>query len=124
MAVGPNHLGVLDASDSGAAPLLCLLHAAEICPISGNQRAASVGEDENQMQSSFTMRVDKDCQRLPFEWMVLPSDYDVLGKVVEVGSLSCLPCSLEHRYLMAQGDVFSLQRSLTTNAGEQGTERY
>ena len=43
------------------------------------------------MQSSFTMRVAKDCQRLTFEWMVLPSDYDVLGKVVEVGSLSCLP---------------------------------
>jgi hypothetical protein len=36
---------VLDASDSGAAPLLCLFHAAEICPISGNQRAASVGKD-------------------------------------------------------------------------------
>jgi hypothetical protein len=32
--------------------------------------------------------------------------------------------SLEHRYLMAQGDVFSLQCSLATKAGEKGTERY
>jgi len=32
--------------------------------------------------------------------------------------------SLEHRYLMAQGDVFSLQCGLATKAGEKGTERY
>src|SRR5262249_8748073 len=32
--------------------------------------------------------------------------------------------SLEHRYLMAQGDVFNLQCSLATKAGEKGTERY
>jgi hypothetical protein len=32
--------------------------------------------------------------------------------------------SLEHRYLMAQRDVFSLQCSLATKAGEKGTERY
>jgi len=32
--------------------------------------------------------------------------------------------SLEYRYLMAQGDVFGLQCSLETKAGEKGTERY
>jgi len=32
--------------------------------------------------------------------------------------------SLEHRYLMAQGDVFSLQCSLATKAKEKGTEHH
>jgi hypothetical protein len=32
--------------------------------------------------------------------------------------------SLEHRYLMAQCDVFGLQCNLPTKAGEKGTERY
>jgi hypothetical protein len=32
--------------------------------------------------------------------------------------------SLEDRYLMAQGDVFSLQCSLATKAGEKGTQRH
>jgi hypothetical protein len=32
--------------------------------------------------------------------------------------------SLENRYLISQGDVFSLQCSLATKAAEKGTERY
>jgi len=32
--------------------------------------------------------------------------------------------SLEHRYLMAQCDVFVLQCSLATKAGKKGTDRY
>ena len=48
------------------------------------------------MQSCFTMRVAKDRQRLTFEWMVLPSDCDVLGKVVDAGSVSCLPSTRFH----------------------------
>jgi len=36
----------------------------------------------------------------------------------------CMGSLEHHRKPMAQGDVFSLQCSLATKAGEKGTERY
>ena len=46
------------------------------------------------MQSSFTMRVAKDGQRLPFKGVLLPSNCDALGKVLEVGSVSWFPSTI------------------------------
>jgi hypothetical protein len=43
------------------------------------------------MQSSFTVGAAKDGQRLTFKWVVFPSNRDTLGKVLEMGSVSCFP---------------------------------
>jgi hypothetical protein len=43
------------------------------------------------MQSSFTMCVAKDGERLPFERVLVPRDFDVIWQVPDVGSVSCFP---------------------------------
>ena len=80
---------VLDGSNTGAAGLL--LSAANIRPFGRNQRAASVGKNQNEMKSFVTMRVAKDDERLTFKWVVLSRNRDALGKVLGVGSVSCFP---------------------------------
>jgi hypothetical protein len=50
---------VLYCRHRGAAQLAGVLTRIKIRPFGGNQRLASVRQDENQMQSSFTMSVAK-----------------------------------------------------------------
>jgi len=43
------------------------------------------------MESTLTMRVAKDGQRLTFERMLLPRNCDAIRQVLDMGSVWCVP---------------------------------
>jgi len=59
----------------------------EVRPFSGNQRLASVRQDQNELQSVLPVRVAQDFQRLSFERVVRTGDGHPLGEVLRVGSV-------------------------------------
>ena len=63
----------------------------EVCPCGGNQRLASVRQNQNELQSVLPVRVPQDFQRLSFERVVRTGDGHPLGKVLTVGSVWRFP---------------------------------
>jgi hypothetical protein len=63
----------------------------EVRPFGGNQRLASVRQNQNELQSVLPMRMAQDFQRLSFERVVWTGDGHPLGEVLRVGSVSWFP---------------------------------
>lgn len=60
----------------------------KICPVHRDQRFTAIGQDQNEMQSTFAMNRSKNVERPAFEWMASPDNGDSLGKVLMMGSVS------------------------------------
>jgi len=82
---------VLHRRHIGAMRRRCAFTSVKIRPFRRHQRLASVGKNQNQVQSLVTLPVAKNGERLTFKWVMLPSYRDVFGKVLEMGSVSCFP---------------------------------
>ena len=63
----------------------------EIRPISGDQRLASVWQNENELQAAAHVRVPEYLQRLSLEGMMRAGDGHSLGKVLMMGSVWWFP---------------------------------
>lgn len=63
----------------------------EIGPFRGDERSASIGQDQDQMQSILPMHRSQHRQGFTFKGMVLTKDGDSLGQVLVMGSVSLLP---------------------------------
>jgi hypothetical protein len=63
-------------------------HRDKVRPVRRDQRFTSIGQDQNEMQSTFAMRRPKDVERPAFERMASPDNGDSLGKVLMMGSVS------------------------------------
>jgi len=59
----------------------------EVRPFGGNQRLASVRQDQNELQSVLPVRLSQDFQRLSFERVVQTRDGHPHGEVLMVGSV-------------------------------------
>jgi len=59
----------------------------EVRPSGGDQRLASVRQNQNELQSVLPVRVSQDFQRLSFERVVRTRDGHPLGEVLTVGSV-------------------------------------
>jgi hypothetical protein len=69
------------------ATLLRLCSRGKICPVRRDQRFTAIGQDQNEMQSTFTMYGPKDIERPAFERMASTDDGDSLRKVLMMGSV-------------------------------------
>jgi hypothetical protein len=63
----------------------------EVCPISGNQRLTSVGQNEHELQAARHAGMPENLQRLPFKWVVRTSDGHPFWEVLMVGSVWWFP---------------------------------
>jgi hypothetical protein len=63
----------------------------EVGPVGGNQRFATVGQDEHELQAGRHVRLAQDLQRLSLEWVMRARDGDAFRKVLMMGSVWCLP---------------------------------
>jgi hypothetical protein len=63
----------------------------EVSPIGGDQRFASIRQNENELQSIGHVRVPQYLQRLSLERMMRTGNRDSLWKVPEVGSVWWFP---------------------------------
>jgi hypothetical protein len=61
--------------------------AGKIGPRGGNQRARSVGKNQQQVQSARSSRATQQLQFLAFKRMPLTDNLDGIGKVLEMGSV-------------------------------------
>ena len=68
----------------------------EVRPSGGDQRLASVRQNQNELQSVLPVRVSQDFQRLSFERVVRTRDGHPLGEVLMVGSVWRFPWILLH----------------------------
>ena len=71
--------------------MLRLLRRVKVSPVRSDQRLTAVGQDQNEMQPTFTMCRPKNVERLAFERMAGTNDGDVLRKVLMMGSVSWFP---------------------------------
>jgi hypothetical protein len=62
----------------------------EIGPVSRNQTAGAVRQDQDQTQPTLSMEAAEDVERLSFKRMMWPNDLDEL-RPLDVGSVSCRP---------------------------------
>jgi hypothetical protein len=63
----------------------------EVGPIRGDQRFASVRENDNELQACRHARLSEDLQRLSLERMMRTRDGHASGEVLMMGSLSWFP---------------------------------
>ena len=63
----------------------------EVRPFGGDERLASIRQNQHELQSVLPVRVPQDFQRLPFERVVRTRDGDPLGEVLTVGSVWRFP---------------------------------
>src|SRR5215472_6722577 len=63
----------------------------EVRPFGGDERLASIRQNQNELQSVLPVRVPQDFQRLSFERVVRTRDGDPLGEVLTVGSVWRFP---------------------------------
>jgi len=70
------------------ANLLRLCRRGKICPFHRDQRLTAIGQDQDEMQSTFTMYGPKDVERPAFERMPSTDDGNSLRKVLMMGSVS------------------------------------
>jgi hypothetical protein len=63
----------------------------EVRPFGGNQRPASVRQNQNELQSVLPVRVSQDFQRPSLERVVWTRDGHPLGEVLRVGSVWRFP---------------------------------
>src|SRR5918994_7733232 len=72
----------------------------EIGPVSWNQRAGAVRQDQDQTQPTLPVEAAEDFERLRFKRMMWPNDPDE-SRHLDVGSVSCLPLTaMSHAWLM------------------------
>ena len=65
--------------------------ALKVRPFGGDQRLASVRQNENELQATAHARVPEDLQRLSFEWVMRAGDDHSLREVLTVGSVWWFP---------------------------------
>ena len=70
-------------------PRLC--RRGKICRVHRDLRFTAIGQDQNEMQSTFAMNRSQNVERPAFEWMASTDDGDSLRKVLMMGSVSWLP---------------------------------
>ena len=63
----------------------------QIGPIGRDQRLTAIGQDQNEMQSTLTMRPLHNVQGSAIEGMTSTDNGDLLRKVLLMGSVSWLP---------------------------------
>ena len=63
----------------------------EVRPIGGDQRLASVRQNEDELQAAGHARLAEDLQRLSLEGVMRAGDGHALWKVLTVGSVWCFP---------------------------------
>ena len=63
----------------------------EVSPIGGDQRLASIRQNENELQAIGHARLPEDLQRLSFEWVMGTGDGHAFGEVLMMGSVSWFP---------------------------------
>ena len=68
----------------------------QIGPIGRDQRLSAIGQDQNEMQSTLTVRPLHNVQGSALERMASTDNGDLLGKVLMMGSVSWLPLTLFH----------------------------
>jgi hypothetical protein len=69
------------------ANLLRLCSRGKVCPVHRDQRFTAIGQDQNEMPSTFAMNRCKNVERPAFEWMASPDDGHSLRKVLMMGSV-------------------------------------
>ena len=73
------------------ANLLRLCRRGKICPVRRDQRFTAIGQNQNEMQSTFAMDRSQNVERPAVEWMASTDDGYLLWKVLMMGSVSCFP---------------------------------
>lgn len=63
----------------------------EVGPVGGDQRLASVRQNEHELQAVGHAGLPQNLQRLSLEWMMRTRDGYAFGELLMVGSVSCLP---------------------------------
>lgn len=63
----------------------------EVGPVGGDQRLASVRQNEQELQAVGHAGLPQDLQRLPLEWMMRTRNGYAFGELLMVGSVSCFP---------------------------------
>ena len=63
----------------------------EVCPFGGDQRLASVRQNENELQAALHVCVPEDLQRLSLERVMRAGDGHPLREVLTVGSVWWFP---------------------------------
>jgi hypothetical protein len=63
----------------------------EVGPLGRNERATSIGQNQDQMELALVAPSPKDSQRSPHQRMMWASDGDMLWQVFEMGSVSWGP---------------------------------
>ena len=66
----------------------------EVCPFGGDQRLASVRQNENELQAAGHARLPEDLQRLSFEWVMGTGDGHPFREVLMVGSVWWCPLTI------------------------------
>jgi hypothetical protein len=66
----------------------------QIGPIGRDQRLAAIGQDQNEMQSTLTMRHPENVEGYTLERMASADNRDLLRQVLMMGSVSWLPLGL------------------------------
>ncbi len=78
------------------ANLLRLCRRGKICPVHRDQRFTAIGQNQNEMQSTFAMDRSQNVERPAVEWMASTDDGHSLWKVLMMGSVSCFPLIVFH----------------------------
>ena len=63
----------------------------EVRPVGGDQRLASVRQNENELQAAGHAGLAEDLQRLSVEWVMRTRDGHAFGEVLMMGSVSWFP---------------------------------
>jgi len=71
--------------------LWCAGRMFEVGPIRGDQRFATVRQNENELQSGWHACLSEDLQRLSLERVMRTRDGYAFGQVLMMGSVSCVP---------------------------------
>jgi hypothetical protein len=81
---------VLHGTHTGRTRLRCRA-SVYVGPGRSNQRPTSVGKHDDQVELTLAMRASENGKRFTFEGMLWTSNLDELRRVLEMGSVSCLP---------------------------------
>ena len=65
--------------------------------VGGDQRLAAVGQKEHELQAGGHADLAQDLQRLSVEGVVRTRDGDAFGKVLMMGSVSCVPSTTSRK---------------------------
>jgi hypothetical protein len=71
--------------------LLCAGRILEVGPVGGDQRLASVRQNENELQAAAHARMPENFQRLSLKWMMWTSDGHSFREVPMMGSVWWFP---------------------------------